>query len=101
MHMLRCMIFPSYKGLPIIPTRSTMNEMSDLCMSLWDVLDVLENGKDCYASQRRNGTLERCQDKGKRTTKVVVIRSHNWSLGTDVWALVHVGNISRRGGKGR
>jgi hypothetical protein len=95
------MIFPDFKGLPIIPTRSAMNEMSELGMTLWDVLEVLEYGQDCYASKRRNGTLERCLDKGKRTTKVVVIRSHNWSLCTDVWALVHVGQIARRRGKRR
>jgi len=73
-----------------------MTEMMRLGMDEWDILELLQGGYDCSASRRREGTLEKCLDKAKKTIKVVAVRSHNWSLGCDVWAITHVGRFTRR-----
>ena len=46
------MIYPFFKGLPLIPTRAAMNELYDNNMDLYTVLNVLENGYDCSKSKR-------------------------------------------------
>ena len=90
------MLHPSFKGLPIVPSRTAMNEMTRLGMDEWDILQMLEEGYNCYASKRKEGTLEKCINKGNKTIKAVVVRSHNWSLDCDVWVITHVGKFSKR-----
>jgi hypothetical protein len=90
------MLSPKYKGLQIIPSRSAMKEMVDIGMDLWDIFDVLNSGYDSSTSKRKDGILERCKDKGNKTTKVVVARSHNWALDNDVWVVTHVSKYTRR-----
>lgn len=73
-----------------------MNEMTKLGFDGWDVLEILKEGYDCSASRRREGILERCMDKGRKTVKVVTVKSYNWSLESDVWVITHVGRFTRK-----
>ncbi|MBI4210602.1 MAG: hypothetical protein HY544_03805 [Candidatus Diapherotrites archaeon] len=68
-----------------------MNEMMRCGLALEDVSEVLEAGFDCSRSARKEGTLERCVKRGKKTLKVVVVKSVNYTLSTDCWILTHVG----------
>ena len=90
------MINPTYKELPLIPTRAAMKELFDLGMDLFNDAEILDDGYDCYRSKRKTGTLEKCVDKGGKTIKVVVVQSYNHSLDTDVWAITHVGVFTKR-----
>ncbi len=90
------MKIPTYKGFPLIPTRSALKEMCDLGIDLTTVVEVLEDGYDCYRSKRKKGTIEKCADKGNKTLKTVVVQSFNYSLDTDVWAITHVGIFTKR-----
>ena len=68
-----------------------MNELMRCGMLLEDVARVLRDGFDCSRSKRKKGTLEKCVRKGKKTLKVVVAKSFNYSLNTECWVLIHVG----------
>jgi len=89
------MIYPLYQRLQLIPTRAAMNELYDNNLDLYTVLNVLENGYDCYKSKRAKGTIERCLDEKRITIRVVVVKSFNYSLNMDVWAITHVGITSK------
>lgn len=87
---------PTFEGLPLIPTRSAMNEMCGLGVDMWMLLEVLESGYDCSRSPRKPGTLERCIDRGRRTTKAVVAKAYNHTLETEAWIITHVGTFTKR-----
>jgi hypothetical protein len=89
------MIYPLYRKLPLIPTRAAMNELFDNNLDLYTVLDILENGYDCPKSKRAKGTIERCLDEKRKTIRIVVVRSFNYSFDMDVWAITHVGITSK------
>ena len=85
------MIYPFFKGLQLIPSRAAMTELYDNNIDLHDVLDVLENGYDCSKSQRSKEIIERCVDVKRKTIRIVVAKSFNYSLDSEVWVVTHVG----------
>lgn len=84
-------VYPRYRGLPIIPSDAADKELAKYDLFYEDVLRVLKEGYDCSKSRRKKGTLERCVRKGKKTLKVVVVKSVNYALDTECWLLIHVG----------
>lgn len=89
------MVYPLFRDLPLVPTRSAMTELYNDSLDLYAVLDVLELGYDCSKGRRSKGILERCLDKGKKTIRVVVVESWNYSLDSEVWVITHVGMTSK------
>ena len=73
-----------------------MKELCDLGIDLANVVEVLEEGYDCYRSKRKSGTVEKCVDKGNKTLKIVAVQSYNYSLRTEVWAITHAGIFTKR-----
>ena len=78
-------LYPLYRGLPIIPSKTAGRELLELGLDLFDVQEILEYGYDCAISRRKEGVLEKCVDIGRKTTKVVVAKSYNYSMQQDVW----------------
>ncbi len=85
------LIYPQWQGLPLVPTRAAMGELARYGFSLADVKDVLEEGYACSGSKRKKGTFEKCLRSKSRVVKAVVVRSYNYSLATECWALIHIG----------
>jgi hypothetical protein len=90
------MIYPLYLELPLVPSRSAMQELYNNNMDLHDVKEVLESGYDCSKGKRAKGTIEKCLDSKKKTIKVVIVRSFNYNMDTDIWIIAHVGITSKR-----
>jgi hypothetical protein len=90
------MIYPLYLELPLIPSRSAMQELYDNNMDLYNVLEILESGYDCSKGKRAKGIIEKCLDSKKKTLNVVIGRSFNFHMDTDVWIISHVGITSKR-----
>lgn len=80
------MVYPLFLDLPLVPTRCAMTELYNENLDLNAVLDVLERGYDCPRSRRSKEIIERCLDRGRKTIRVVVAKSFNFSLDTEVWA---------------
>ncbi|MFQ5800889.1 MAG: hypothetical protein ACE5HH_04125 [Candidatus Hydrothermarchaeales archaeon] len=60
------MIEPMWQQRPLrIFKRAVLNELVDLGMDLWDVVEILEVGFDCERSSRKSGVIERCIKKGR------------------------------------
>ncbi len=83
-------------GLQLKATKSAYHELEELGMDLADVADILENGYDCPASKRREGTFEKCINWYDKTIKVVVIKAYNDDLKVWVWVVLHIGIFGRR-----
>ena len=52
---------------------------------------------DMIAREASKEIIERCLDKGRKTIRVVVAKSFNFSLDSEVWAIIHVGITSKAG----
>jgi hypothetical protein len=68
-------VYPLYQGKPIIPSRAAQMEMDRLRMDLWQVKEILEAGRDCSASKRKPGIIERCirkrdKESGRRAGRM-------------------------------
>ena len=72
-----------------------MTEFYNENLDLYVALDVLERGYDCPRGRRSKGIIERCLDKGRKTIRVVVAKSFNFSPDSEVWAITHVGITSK------
>jgi len=59
-------------------------------MTLFDVLDVLENGIDS-GPKRKKGMIERTKRSKDLVEKVLVAASYNYDICEDIWVIVHVG----------
>lgn len=72
-----------------------MAELYNKNLDLYVVLDVLERGYDCSKGKRSKGIIEKCLDKRRKTIGVVVAKSFNYSLDSEVWVITHVGITSK------
>jgi len=62
-----------YKGLRIAISHSAMQELMQEGKTIYYVVEILENG--CEAPRKRKeGTIEKWLDKGKKTYNVVIVK---------------------------
>ncbi len=84
-----------YKGLRIIVSDSAMRELMKEEKTLYDVVQILEEGYDA-PRKRKEGTIEKWFDKGNKTFNVVVVQDYNEIMKEDCWVLIHFGKFTRR-----
>ena len=83
-----------YKGLRIAISHSAMQELMQEGKTIYYVVEILENG--CEAPRKRKeGTIEKWLDKGKKTYNVVIVKDYHEILREDCWVLIHFGKFSR------
>jgi len=87
---------PTYRGLPLIPTKAAAEELAQLGCDLWLVKEILERGYSCASRDRGPGELEMCLKKKHGLYKVVVAKSYSNALKQNVWVIIH---IARFGGE--
>lgn len=90
---IRCehLLYPKWRGLPVVPSKAAFSELMFLGMSLADVVEVLDKGYDYSQSRRKQNVFEKCVRRHDKTVKVVVVKDYSVSLGTEVWVVVHAG----------
>jgi len=84
-----------YKGLRIAISHSAMQELMQEGKTIYDVVKILEEGYDA-PRKRKQGTIEKWLDKGKKTYNVVIVKDYHEILREDCWVLIHFGKFSRR-----
>jgi len=84
-----------YKGLRIAISNSAMQELMQEAKTIYDVVEILEEGYDA-PRKRKQGTIEKWLDKGKKTYNAVVAKDYHEILREDCWILIHFGKFSRR-----
>ena len=84
-----------YKGLRIAISHSAMQELMQEGKTVYDVVEILENGYDA-PRKRKQGTIEKWLDKGKKTYNAVIVKDYHEILKEDCWVLIHFGKFSRR-----
>ncbi len=73
-----------------------MTELYDNNLDLIDALSVLEQGYDCPKGKRSKVIIERCLDQKRKTIRVVIAKSFNYHLDSEVWVITHVGVTTKR-----
>lgn len=76
----------TYKGKPILPTKTALNELSEIDINLYEVPEILEKGFE--VRKRAKNVIERGVQRGNKIINVVVV-----DLG-DYYKLVHVGKFT-------
>ena len=84
-----------YKDLRIAISHSAMQELMQEDKTIYDVVEILENGYDA-PRKRKQGTIEKWLDKGKKTYNAVIVKDYHEILKEDCWVLIHFGKFSRR-----
>ena len=84
-----------YKDLRIAISHSAMQELMQEGKTIYDVVEILENGYDA-PRKRKEGTIEKWLDKGKKTYNAVIAKDYHEILKEDCWVLIHFGKFTRR-----
>jgi len=83
-----------YQNLRIIVSDSAMRELMKEAKTLYDVVEILETGKDA-PRKRKQGTIERWLSKGNKTYNAVVVKDYNEMMKEECWVLIHFGKFTR------
>ena len=73
----------TYNGKPIMPTKTAMDELSDINLDLYEVPEILETG--FQIRKRKENITEKGVKKGNKIVNVVVVDMGNY------YKLIHVG----------
>ena len=76
----------TYKGKPILPTKTALNELSDIHVNLYEVPEILEKGFE--VRKRAKNITERGVQRGNKVINVVVV-----DLGNH-YKLIHAGEFT-------
>ena len=87
-----------YSGLRIAVSNAAMIELVKEEKTLYDVVQILEEGHDA-PRKRKVGVIERWLNKGGKTFNVVVAKDYDEILQEECWVLIHFGKFSRRKSK--
>lgn len=71
-----------YQGLRIAVSDSAMRELFKEGKTLYDVVEILEKGYDA-PRKRKEGTIEKWLDKGKKTYNAVIVKNYHEILKED------------------
>jgi len=76
----------TYKGKPIMPTKTAMDELNEIDSDLYKVAEILEKGAELR--KRKKNIIERAVKKGNKIINVVVA-----DMG-DYYKLIHAGQFT-------
>lgn len=76
----------TYKGKPILPTKTALNELSESGVNLYAVPEMLEKGFEIR--KRKRNIIERGTRRGNKVVNVVVV-----DVG-EYYKLIHVGEFT-------
>ena len=75
-----------YKGKPVLPTKTALDELSDIDLNLYEVPEILEKGFEIR--KRKKNIIERCIQRGNKVVNVVVVDLDNF------YKLIHAGEFT-------
>ena len=76
----------TYKGKPILPTKTALNELSEIDVNLYEVPEILEKGFEIR--KRKKNVIERAVKRENRIINVVVVDLGNYCK------LIHAGEFT-------
>ena len=76
----------TYKGKPIFPTKTALNELSEIDVNLYEVPEILEKGFEIR--KRAKNIAERGIQRGNKVINVVVVDMENY------YKLIHAGEFT-------
>lgn len=94
-HIPNCPYSCKYEGIKIIVSNSAMRELMKEGKTLYDVVEVLELGRDA-PRKRKKDIIEKWFDKGTKTYNVVIAKDYNEIMKEECWVLIHFGRFTKR-----
>ncbi len=76
----------TYRGKPILPTKTALNELSEIDLNLYEIPEILEKGLEIR--KRAKNIVERGIQRGNKIINVVVVDSGNY------YKLIHAGEFT-------
>ena len=84
-----------FKGLRLIPSKSSSDEMIKLGLMLYDCKNLLEKGHKA-PRKRAKYTEEIWSDKGNKTYNLVIVKLFNHFYNEEVYVITHLGIFTKR-----
>ena len=75
----------TYKGKPILPTKTALNELSEINVNLYEIHEILEKGFE--VRKRAKNITERGIQRGNKVINVVEVDLGNY------YKLIHAGEF--------
>lgn len=75
-----------YQEKPLLPTKAALDELSDLGLDLYNVIEILKQG--FVLRKRKKNIIEKAIRKGNKIINVVVVDL------SDYYKLIHAGKFS-------
>ena len=72
----------------MIPTKTALNEMDEVGIDMYKVVDILNQGFDCSRSKREKHIEEKCFQRGNKIIKIVVIDKETY------YKIIHIGKFT-------
>lgn len=85
----------TYLGLSIIISNSAMRELMKESKTLYDVIEILEQGTDA-PRKRKIGTIEKWFSKGNKIFNAVIVKDYNEHAKKECWVLIHFGKFTKK-----
>jgi hypothetical protein len=85
-----------FQDLPIFLSASAYGECLHWRMSIYDVVAVLQEGKDCSECPRKVDVVERSATFRHKWMKVVAVADYHYDTREDCWLITHVGEAPRQ-----
>ena len=76
----------TYRGKPIFPTKTALNELSEIDVNLYEVPEILEKGFEIR--KRAKNVTEKGIQRGNKVINVVVVDLGNY------YKLIHAGEFT-------
>ncbi|MBI2144312.1 hypothetical protein HYU17_04155 [Candidatus Woesearchaeota archaeon] len=76
----------AYNGKPVIPTKTALNELSEIGLNLYEIPEILEKGFE--VRKRKESITERGIRRGNKIVNVVVVDLGNY------YKLIHAGKFT-------
>ncbi len=81
--------FPTWEGIPIIPTDHAIDQAYELGLDDYDIASILEGGYDCIRGRRKRGIRERCSRwRGGWLRVVVSLEPSGYTDGNEAWIVL-------------
>lgn len=75
-----------YNGKPIMPTKVAMNELNEINLDLYKVVEILETG--FQLRKRKKNIIEKAVKKGNKIINIVIVDMDNY------YKLIHAGEFT-------
>ena len=80
----------TWRNLPVILTDPACEKSSEIRMSIWDLIQILEYSTNCLKNRRKEDKLERCSTWRGHNIKIVLKKAYSGWTDSISWIVITI-----------